>query len=129
MKAKKTDRLEYGMGNVKTKRLEKVRQKVRQLFTQGGKSRVVKCFVLPAGKVAVKELSITLICILADKTVNIITLPFQSRIELCSVLKLLGKMTIRGRIGRSPNCTASQLVALADTCFLNVLPNSGMGSI
>ena len=97
-KAKKTDRLEYGMGNLKTKRLKKVRQKVQQLFTQGGKSRVVKCFVLPAGKVAIKVLSITLICLLTDKTIDIVTIPLRNRVQLCLLLKILGKTTIRSQI-------------------------------
>ena len=69
-------------------------QRVRQLFTKFGESRVVNCFMLPTGKLVDKVVEITLVCILPDKPVDIITLPFQNRVQLCSILRLLAKMEL-----------------------------------
>ena len=95
-------------------------------LTKVGKSRVVNCFLLPAGKVACKVLAITLIRILADKSVDIITLSFQNGVQLRSILRLLAKMSLRG-IGSNRNSSteslSSQLEALANACWIIVLPN------
>ena len=75
--------------------------------------------MLPTGKFVGKVVEITLVCILADKSVDIITLPFQNRVQLRSILRLLAKMSLRG-IGSNRNSSteslSSQLEALADAC-------------
>ena len=101
-------------------------QRVRQLFTNFGESCVENCFILPTGKFIGKVVEITLVCILADKLVDIITLPFQKRVQLRSILRLLVKMSLRG-IGSNRNSSteslSSQLEALANACWIIVLPN------
>ena len=86
-------------------------QRVRKLFTKFGESRVVNCFRLPTGKFAGKVLAITLICILADKSVDIITLPFQNRVQLCSILRLLAKMGLR-RFGSTCHISSYKDISL-----------------
>ena len=82
--------------------------------------------MLPTGKFVGKVVEITLVCILADKSVDIITLPFQNRVQLLSILRLFAKMSLRGigsnRISSTENLSL-QLEALADACCLIVLPN------
>ena len=69
-------------------------QRIQQLFTKFGESRGGNCVRLSPGKFAGKLLAITRVCILADKSVDIITLPFQNRVQLCSILRLLAKMEL-----------------------------------
>ena len=94
-------------------------QRVRKLFTKFGESRVVNCFMLPTGKFVGKVVEITLVWILANKSVDRITLPFQKRVQLRSILRLLAKMSLRG-IGSNRNSSteslSSELEALADAC-------------
>ena len=57
--------------------------------------------MLPTTKFAGKVVNITLVCILADYTVDLITLPIQNRVQLCSIVKELVKLGLRRFRNRS----------------------------
>ena len=73
--------------------------------------------MLPTGKFVGKVVEITLVCILPDKPVDIITLPFQNRVQLCSILRLLAKMGLR-RFGSTRHISSYKDISIAKPiCF------------